>query len=74
MQIISRISEPVAMTFFTLGTHHDFAPVEAGPAAPSLHPAGIGHEVELYIDTSDAWMPATTTESGVSDPGPVLGM
>jgi catechol 2,3-dioxygenase len=103
MQIISRISDPVAMSFFTLGNHHDFALVEVGDAAPSPQPGGTGlahvtfkvgdsldefrrvkaaldaagiaalyeadraftkslhvedpdgHEVELYIDTSDAW-------------------
>jgi catechol 2,3-dioxygenase len=103
MQIISQSSEPVAMTFFTLGNHHDFAVIEIGDDAPSpdpdatglahvafkvgnspdelrgveaeLNSAGVavlykadraftkrvhvadpdGHEVELYIDTSDAW-------------------
>jgi catechol 2,3-dioxygenase len=110
MQIISRISEPVAMSFFTLGNHHDFALVEVGDAAPSPHPGGTGlahvafkvgdsldefrrveavldaagiaalyeadraftkslhvedpdgHEVELYIDTSDAWMRRTSSQ------------
>jgi catechol 2,3-dioxygenase len=105
MPIISRISDPVAMSFFTLGNHHDFALVEVGDAAPPPHPDGTGlahvafkvgdsldefrrvdavleaagiatlyvadraftkslhvedpdgHEIELYIDTSDAWMP-----------------
>ncbi len=103
MPIISRISDPVAMSFFTLGNHHDFALVEVGDAAPPPHAGGTGlahvafkigdsldefrrveavldaagiatlyvadraftksvhvedpdgHEVELYIDTSDAW-------------------
>jgi catechol 2,3-dioxygenase len=103
MRIISRISQPVLMTFFTLGNHHDFALIEVGQAAPSPDPdstglahvafkvgdslddfrcveaeldaAGVavlyeadrtftksvhvqdpdGHEIELYIDTSDAW-------------------
>jgi catechol 2,3-dioxygenase len=110
MQIISRISEPVAMSFFTLGNHHDFALVEVGDAAPPPHPVGTGlahvafkvgdsldefrrveavldaagiaalyeadraftkslhvedpdgHEVELYIDTSDAWMRRTSSQ------------
>ncbi len=110
MQIISRISEPVAMSFFTLGNHHDFALVEVGDAAPSPHPGGTGlahvafkvgdsldefrrvkavldaagiaalyeadraftkslhvedpdgHEVELYIDTSDAWKRRTSSQ------------
>src|SRR3954463_3697419 len=108
MQIVSRISDPVAMSFFTLGNHHDFALIEVGDAAPSpdaagtglahvafkvgdsldefrrveavLDAAGIatlyeadraftkslhvedpdGHEIELYIDTSDAWTRRTT--------------
>jgi len=110
MPIISRISEPVAMSFFTLGNHHDFALVEVGDAAPPPHPGGTGlahvafkvgdsldefrrveavldaaginalykadraftkslhvadpdgHEVELYIDTSDAWMRRTSSQ------------
>jgi catechol 2,3-dioxygenase len=101
--IISRISDPVPMTFFSLGNHHDLAVMEVGEHAPSPDPtatglahiafkigdsldefrsvktdldaAGIailyvadraftkslhmhdpdGNEVELYIDTSEAW-------------------
>ena len=104
--IISRISDPVRMTFFTLGNHHDFAIMEVGEDAPLPDPASTGlahvafkigdsldeldavkselraagipiqyeaerafttsvhtldpdqNEIELYIDTSDAW---TTT-------------
>lgn len=103
MPIVSRISDPVQMTFFSLGNHHDFAIVAIGGGAPSPDPtatglahmafkvgdsceqldsvksaldaAGVpilyvaeraytkslhvldpdGHEVELYVDTSDAW-------------------
>ena len=103
MPIISRMSEPVRMTFFTLGNHHDFAIMEAGNDAPLPDPSspGLAHiafkigdaleeldsvrteleaagiaiqyeaerafttslhmldpdqnEVELYIETSDAW-------------------
>jgi catechol 2,3-dioxygenase len=103
MPVISRISDPVHMTFFSLGNHHDLAAIEIGEHAPSPDPtatglahvafkigdsleefcsaktdldaAGIailyeanraltkslhlhdpdGNEVELYIDTSDAW-------------------
>jgi len=42
MPIISRISDPVAMSFFTLGNHHDFALVEVGDAAPPPHAGGTG--------------------------------
>ena len=104
--IISRISEPVYMTFFSLGNHHDFAVMAVGAHAPGPDPtatglahiafrigdsleefssmeaeldrAGIpilyvadrdftkslhvldpdGNEVELYVDTSDAWKAA----------------
>jgi catechol 2,3-dioxygenase len=104
MPIISRISDPVHMTFFTLGVnHHDFAIMEVGEHAPAPdpHATGLAHvafkigdsldefrsvkteldaagiailyeadraftksvhvhdpdrnEIELYIDTSDAW-------------------
>lgn len=106
MPIISRISHPVRMTFFTLGHHHDFAIMETDMDAPLPDPASTGlahvafkigdspveldsvkseleaagiaikyeaerafttsvhtldpdqNEIELYIDTSDAW---TTT-------------
>jgi catechol 2,3-dioxygenase len=100
--VISRISDPVHMTFFSLRNQHDFAVIEVGEHAPIADPtatglhhvafkigdsleefssvrtdleaAGIvlseadrtftkslhlqdpdGNEVELYIDTSDAW-------------------
>jgi catechol 2,3-dioxygenase len=103
--VISRISDPVHMTFFSFGNHHDLAVMEVGEHAPSPDPtatglshiafkigdsleelcsvksdldaAGIailyaadraftkslhlhdpdGNEVELYVDTSDAWKP-----------------
>ena len=42
MPIISRISEPVAMSFFTLRNHHDFALVEVGYAAPPPHAGSTG--------------------------------
>jgi catechol 2,3-dioxygenase len=104
MPVISRLSEPVPMTFFTLGlgNHHDFAIMEVGDQAPRpdgdatglahvafkvgdssdelratrshLHAVDIditremdhtvtkslyvhdpdGHEIELYVDVSDA--------------------
>jgi catechol 2,3-dioxygenase len=100
--VISRISDPVPMTFFSLKNHHDFAVIEVGENAPRADPTAIGlhhvafkigdsleefssartdleaagivlseadrtftkslhlqdpdgNEVELYIDTSDAW-------------------
>jgi len=103
MAVVSRISHPVHMTFFTLGNHHDFAVIEVGEAAPSPDPGATGlahvafkigetledlesmrshldstgidtlyvaerafttslhlldpdgHEVELYIDTTENW-------------------
>jgi catechol 2,3-dioxygenase len=101
--VMSRISDPVRMTFFTLGNHHDLAIVAVGEQAPTPDPTATGlahiafkigdsdeqfssmkadldaagapilyvadraftksvhlldpdgNEVELYIDTSDAW-------------------
>ena len=101
--ISSRIADPVRMTFFSLGNHHDLAIIAVGKDAPTPDPTatGLGHvafkigdtdeqfssmkadleaggvpilyeadreftrsvhlldpdgnEVELYIDTSDAW-------------------
>lgn len=101
--VVSRISEPVRMTFFSLGNHHDFAVMATGGQAPRPDPAATGlahvafkvgdspeefdrmkadldaagvpvlyeaeraftrsvhlldpdgNEVELYVDTSDAW-------------------
>ncbi len=40
--VISRITDPVRMTFFTLGNHHDFAIIEAGEDAPSPDPRATG--------------------------------
>lgn len=40
--IVSRISNPVQMTFFTLGSHHDFAIIEVGQDAPSPDPRSTG--------------------------------
>jgi catechol-2,3-dioxygenase len=33
--VVSRISEPARMSFFSLGNHHDFAVVEVGDQAPA---------------------------------------
>ena len=43
MPIISRISEPVRMTFFTLGNHHDFAIMETSYDAPLSDPSSPGN-------------------------------
>lgn len=116
MPITSRISDPVPMTFFSLGVnHHDFAIIEVGEHAPTpdqgatglahvafkigestdefrlvneeLDAAGIAilykadraftkslhlhdpdrNEIELYIETSDAWKPT----SMITDTQPV---
>ena len=40
--VISRISHPVHMIFFTLGNHHDFAVIEIGEEAPSPDPCATG--------------------------------
>jgi catechol 2,3-dioxygenase len=101
--VISRISHPVHMTFFSLGNHHDLAIIAVGEDAPTPDPTATGlahvafkigdsdeqfssmradldaegvpilyeadraftksvhlldpdgNEVELYIETSDAW-------------------
>jgi len=105
--VISRITQPVGMTLFTLGDHHDFAVIEVGDQAtsPAVQATGLAHiafkigdsidefrsarteleaadveiiyeadrpytksmhlydpdrnEVEIYIDTSDAWKNTT---------------
>ena len=43
--IAGRAEEPVPMTFFTLGHHHDFAVMELGRHGPSpdRHTAGLAH-------------------------------
>ena len=43
--IVSRIEDPVPMTFFTLGDHHDFAVIELGDDAPSpaARATGLAH-------------------------------
>jgi catechol 2,3-dioxygenase len=40
--IVSRISDPVHMTFFSLGNHHDFAVLEVGDDAPAPDARAIG--------------------------------
>ncbi len=43
--VAGRIADPVPMTFFTLGHHHDFAIMELGRHGPSpdRHTAGLAH-------------------------------
>ena len=43
--IISRVTQPVNMTFFTLGDHHNFAVIELGrdATAPAAHATGLAH-------------------------------
>jgi len=40
--IVSRISDPVRMTFFSLGSHHDFAVLEVGEDAPAPDSGAVG--------------------------------
>ena len=40
--VVSRISDPVRMTFFSLGSHHDFAVLEVGEDAPAPDSGTIG--------------------------------
>ena len=40
--VVSRISDPVRMTFFSLGSHHDFAVLEVGEGAPAPDAGAIG--------------------------------
>ncbi len=40
--VISRISDPVHMTFFSLGNHHDFAVLEVREHAPTPDPLTTG--------------------------------
>lgn len=43
--VVSRIEDPVHMTLFTLGNHHDFGVIEVGEDAPSpdARSTGLGH-------------------------------
>ena len=40
--VASRLTEPMRMTFFTLGNHHDFATMEVAPDAPPAAPGSTG--------------------------------
>ena len=57
--VVGRITEPVPMTFFTLGHHHDLAVMELGQHGPSSdrYTAGLAHvafKVGDSIDEFDA--------------------
>jgi catechol-2,3-dioxygenase len=56
--VVSRISEPVRMTFFTLGNHHDFAIIEIGKDAPPADPRapGLAHVAFNIGDSSDEFV------------------
>jgi len=53
--IVGRVTEPVPMTFFTLGHHHDFAVMELGQRGPSpdRHTAGLAHVAFKIGDSLD---------------------
>jgi catechol 2,3-dioxygenase len=53
--VISRITDPVHMTLFTLGNHHDFAIMEVGEDAPVPDPAttGLAHVAFKIGDSLD---------------------
>jgi catechol-2,3-dioxygenase len=53
--VAGRITEPVPMTFFTLGHHHDFAVMELGQHGPSpeRHTAGLAHVAFKIGDSLD---------------------
>jgi hypothetical protein len=63
MPIISRISDPVHMTFFTLGVnHHDFAIMEVGEHAPAPdpHATGLAHVAFKIGDSLDEFRSVKT--------------
>jgi catechol 2,3-dioxygenase len=68
--IISRIAEPVCMTMFTLGDHHDFAVIELGDEAtsPAAQATGLAH-VAFKIGDSIQEFQTAKTELEVSDIG-----
>ena len=42
LPVAATMRDPVAMTFFTLGNHHDFAVLAVGPDGPDAAPDGPG--------------------------------
>ena len=70
--VAGRIADPVPMTFFTLGHHHDFAVMELGRHGPSpdRHTAGLAHvafKVGDSLDEFDA-VKRELEAAGVVDP------
>jgi catechol 2,3-dioxygenase len=53
--VAGRITDPVPMTFFTLGHHHDFAVMELGRHGPSpdRYTAGLAHVAFNIGDSLD---------------------
>ena len=63
MQIVGRITDPVRMTLFTLGSHHDFGvlEVDSGPAPPEPTAPGLAH-VAFKIGDCERDLIAAKTE------------
>jgi catechol 2,3-dioxygenase len=40
--VATRMTDPLRMTFYTLGNHHDFATMEVGPDATAGTPGSVG--------------------------------
>jgi catechol 2,3-dioxygenase len=53
--ITARLSDPIRMTFFTLGNHHDFAVMEVGEHAPppDAQTTGLAHVAFKIGDSLD---------------------
>jgi catechol 2,3-dioxygenase len=60
--IISRITQPLHMTLFTLGDHHDFAVIELGDQAtsPAAHATGLAHVAFKIGNSIDEYQSAKT--------------
>ena len=58
--VVSRISDPVRMTFFSLGNHHDFAVLEVGEDAPvpDSDAIGLAHVAFKVGDSLDEYCAA----------------
>ena len=65
--IVHRISDPVRMTFFSLGNHHDFAVIAVGEQAPRPDPTatGLAH-VAFKVGDSTAEFDSMNTELGAA--------
>jgi catechol 2,3-dioxygenase len=55
LTVCGRLSDPVPMTFFTLGNHHDFAVIEVGNEAsrPGPEVTGLAHVAFKIGDSLD---------------------